>query len=210
MRDPERTGPYFALGGDGLGMEKQQFRSDKVGFAYVGTIEPRKNVLTILQAFELLWASGVDAELTLIGRTEQSARHEIAAVDRLAGERRFKYLGHVDDTTVRNVLRTVRATIFVSAAEGFGIPPFESLTHGVPVIVSPDLPSLNLLPGGGRITLTEVSPHALATAVKELLDDVVAARLWKEAAELTIPTWRDLALNIGAWAQAGAPRNVLG
>src|SRR5436190_6868827 len=102
-------------------MEKQHFEPGKAGFAYLGTIEPRKNILTMLDAFELLWANGVDAELTLIGRMEATAKREALALSRFAGEKRFKYLGHVDDETVRAVLRRVRATIFISAAEGFGI-----------------------------------------------------------------------------------------
>jgi glycosyltransferase involved in cell wall biosynthesis len=202
MRATDRGGPHFALGGDGLKMEKQHFEPGKAGFAYLGTIEPRKNILIMLEAFELLWANGVDAELTLIGRMEATAKREASALSRFAGEKRFKYLGHVDDETVRAVLRRVRATIFISAAEGFGIPPYESLSAGVPVIVSSDLPSMELLPPGGVAVLREVTPQALAAGVKQLLDDGYASRLWKEANELEIPTWRDLAVNIAAWAQA--------
>jgi glycosyltransferase involved in cell wall biosynthesis len=202
MRDPARTGPHFALGGDGLQMEKQAFQPEKAGFAYLGTIEPRKNVLTLLQAFELLWANGVDVELTLIGRMESTAKREALAMSRLAGERRFKYLGHVDDAAVRDVLRRVRATIFISAAEGFGIPPFESLSIGVPVIVSSNLPSIDLLPPGGVIVLEETTPQTVADCVKQLLDDGFARRLWNEASGLEIPTWHDLAVDIAAWTQA--------
>jgi glycosyltransferase involved in cell wall biosynthesis len=202
MRDPTRSGPHFPLGGDGLQIEKQQFRPDKTAFAYVGTIEPRKNVAVVLEAFEQLWASGVDAELIVVGRLDPRATRELPVLERLRGEERFRYLGHVDDATVRTVMRKVRATIFVSAVEGFGIPPYESLSAGIPVIVSSNLPSTDLLPPGGRITVGEVTPQSVAAAVTELLDDDKAARLWNEAARLVIPTWPDFVARLAAWVQA--------
>jgi glycosyltransferase involved in cell wall biosynthesis len=202
MRDHTRTGPHFPLGGDGVQIEKQHFAPDRMSFASIGTIEPRKNVVVILEAFEQLWAESVDAELVVVGRLDTRSTREPPVLERLRNEKRFKYLGHADDMTVRSVMKKVRATLFVSAIEGFGIPPYESLSAGVPVIVSTGLPSTDLLPPGGRITLTEITPWAVAGAVKELLDDRRAAQLWQEAARLTIPTWRDFVSNVASWVQA--------
>jgi glycosyltransferase involved in cell wall biosynthesis len=202
MRDPARTGPHFPLGGDGPQIERQHFNPDKTSFAYIGTIEPRKNVAVILEAFEQLWASGITAELIVMGRLDPRSMREVPVLERLRGEPRFKYLGHVDDATVRSVMQKARATLFVSAVEGFGIPPYESLAAGVPVIVSPKLPSTDLLPPGGRITIPEITPQAVAAAVKELLDDEKAARLWGEAAQLVIPSWRDFVSGVAAWVHS--------
>jgi len=202
MRDPQRVGPHFPLGGDGLQIEKQRFAREKRAFACIGTIEPRKNVAIVLEAFEQLWASGVDTELIVIGRLDTRSTREIPILKRLHGQPRFKYLGHADDATVRSVVKTVRATLFVSSVEGFGIPPYESLSAGVPVVVGPRLPSTDLLPPGGRITLAEITPGAVANAVKELLDDERAARLWAEAAELPVPTWREFVARVAAWVHA--------
>ncbi|TMJ01367.1 MAG: glycosyltransferase family 4 protein [Alphaproteobacteria bacterium] len=202
MRDETRSGPHFPLGGDGPQIEKQHFRPDKTSFAYIGTIEPRKNVAVILEAFEQLWASGVTAELIVIGRLDSRSTREQPMLERLRGEPRFRYLGHVDDATVRAVMQQVRATLFVSAVEGFGIPPYESLAAGVPVIVSPKLPSTDLLAPGGRITIPEITPQAVAAAVKDLLDDEKAARLWREASGLVIPTWRRFVSDLAVWVQS--------
>jgi glycosyltransferase involved in cell wall biosynthesis len=202
MRDPRRTGPHFPLGGDGLQLEKQKFHPGKRTFAYLGTIEPRKNVSIILEGFEQLWARDIDAELVVMGRIDGRSTREPPILKRLERERRFKYLGHVDDGTVREVMRQARATLFISAVEGFGIPPYESLSVGVPVIVSSGLPSTELLAPGGRVTLADLTPEAVAAAVENLLDDRVAARLWKEASRLVIPSWRNFASNLAAWLQA--------
>jgi glycosyltransferase involved in cell wall biosynthesis len=202
MRDPTRAGPYFPLGGDALGTDKQSFSPDKNSFAYIGTIEPRKNVAVILEAFERLWTAGAESELILVGRLDSRSEREARILKRLAAERRLKYLGHADDATVRATLRKARATLFLSAAEGFGIPPYESLAHGVPAIVSAHVPSTNLLAPGGRITLAAVTPGAIIDAVRAMLDDQVAARLFEEARQLTIPSWRGFASDLGAWVQA--------
>src|SRR5215831_11704801 len=77
MRDPARSGPFFPLGGDGVQLGRQQFGSDKRSFAYIGTIEPRKNVVVILEAFEQLWAGGVHADLIVIGRLDARSTREL-------------------------------------------------------------------------------------------------------------------------------------
>jgi glycosyltransferase involved in cell wall biosynthesis len=202
MRSAQRTGPYFPLGGDALSMEAQEFSLEKTAFAYIGTIEPRKNVALILEAFERLWAAGLQSELVVIGRLDSRSTAERPILKRLEAEPRFKYLGHADDATVRDTLRRVRATLFVSAVEGFGIPPYESLSAGIPAIVSPGLPSMDLLPAGGRITLTEVTAQTVEGAIRELLDDRRAAELWSEAARMVVPTWKDFTFNIASWLEA--------
>jgi glycosyltransferase involved in cell wall biosynthesis len=202
MRDPARTGPFFPLGGDGLEMEKQQFSVARTGFSYIGTIEPRKNVAIVLEAFELLWARGVDVPLTIVERLDVRSSRERAMLSRLADEPRLNYLGHVDDATVRDVIRNTRATLFLSAAEGFGIPPLESLSVGVPAIVSAGLPSTDALPPGGRLTIADVTAVNVAAAVESLVNDDTAARLWDEAAQLRIPSWRDFTRNVADWLES--------
>lgn len=201
MRDPKRSGPFFPLGGDGLQMERQLFDAGKATFAYIGTIEPRKNVAIMLEAFKLLWSRGIDAKLTIIGRHDSRAEREAVLLKELANEPRLQYLGHVDDATVRDVMRQTRATLFLSSVEGFGIPPFESLAVGVPAIVSAGLPSTGALPPGGRMTISDITPTVVAAAIERLLNDDFAAELWAEASNLAIPTWRDFAVNVADWLQ---------
>jgi glycosyltransferase involved in cell wall biosynthesis len=201
MRDPTRTGPHFPLGGDALQLEKQKFSADKRSFVFVGTIEARKNIVVVLEAFEQLWKEDIDVDLVMIGRIEATAVREQKALRRMEGRPHFTYHGHAGDAVVRDALRRARATLFVSAEEGFGIPPYESLSAGVPVITSSNLPSMELLPSGGTLTLAEATAQTLAAAVKRMLDDDEAARLWNEAARQVIPTWRDFARNVGAWVQ---------
>jgi glycosyltransferase involved in cell wall biosynthesis len=190
------------LGGDGLRFEKQCFSPERRSFVYFGTIEPRKNVGIILRAFRTLWERGEDCELFVIGRMDSRVQDEGTLINQLQDEPRFHYLGHASDATICDVLRKARATLFVSSEEGFGIPPLESLAAGIPAIVSSTLPSINDLPEGGYLKIDTVSPAAICTAIEFLLVDANASKLWQEAGNLPIPTWRDFASALSNWLHA--------
>lgn len=199
IRNVGRAGPAIPLGGDSVAIPPQKFAPQKRMFTYVGTIEPRKNVADILEAFEGLWLQDIDVELTVIGRMDGRSMREPAILERLKTESRFRYLGHASDSVIRQTLQNTRATLFVSSMEGFGIPPLESLSSGIPVIASANLPSLGMLPIGGRIVLGEISPKAIANAVLQMLDDQFAQKLWGEAGHLRIPTWSGFVQRFASW-----------
>jgi glycosyltransferase involved in cell wall biosynthesis len=103
------------------------------------------------------------------------------------------------DDDIAAAMRVARATIFVSTAEGFGLPPVESLHAGVPVITLADVPSIAMLPPLGQIRLPELGVEAVANAVLALEDDRVAERLWAEAATIELGTWRTFAVQVARW-----------
>jgi len=201
MRGHGSRGPVIALGGDGLAMPRQEFTPARRRYVALGTIEPRKNVAAILEAFARLWQDGSSAELVVIGMMRGGTAREAEWLARLAGEANFRYLGVADDARLREVLRGARALVFASRSEGFGLPPIEALHAGIPVIVSAHIPSIAMLPPLGQIRLAEPCAAAIEAAVRALEDDGTAARLWQEAASLQIPTWRDSARAFAEWAQ---------
>ncbi len=199
MREERRDGPVIVLGGDGLGLGAQRFFPGRAGYVVLGSIEPRKRVAAILEAFVALWAAGSQAPLTVVGRLLPHAQQEIELMATLRNQPLFRHLDHASDTAVREVLAGARAMIFASEGEGFGLPPFESLYHGIPVIVSASVPSIEMLPAHGQLRLEEVSARCIAAAVRSLEDDAVADRLWAETARLEIPSWRDFAETFARW-----------
>ena len=104
---------------------------------------------------------------------------------------------------MREALSRARALVSASLAEGFGLPPLEALAAGIPVIVPEDMPSVRLLVPLGQIRLGRVDAGTIAEAVRAMLDDEVAARLWAEAAGLAVPGWEDFARALAAWVQEG-------
>jgi len=194
----------IGLGADGLGMPPQRFTPERRDFVVLGTIEPRKNTAAAMRAFRQLWAEGVDAGLILIGVVEQDALAEQALLRELHGHKRFRHGANLPDEGVRTALAGARALLFPSEGEGYGLPAVEALHAGIPVIVSAGLPALEELPASGQVRLPEVSPEAIGDAVRSLMDDAVAARLWADAGRMRLPGWRDFARSVAGWVQGGS------
>jgi glycosyltransferase involved in cell wall biosynthesis len=201
LRQAAPLAPVFPPGGNGLDLPLQSFEPERRLFVTVGTIEPRKNVASILEAFEKLWRAGSEAALTLVGDMKESAKKERQILERLAGDPRLQSIGPVSDERLRSIMTRARATVFASTSEGFGVPPYESLAVGIPVIVTEDLPSIQLIPSLGQIRLPRPDADSIAAAVAKLMDDEFARSLWREAANVRIPTWEDLARRVSAWVQ---------
>jgi glycosyltransferase involved in cell wall biosynthesis len=202
MRGRGRRGPVIPLGADGLGLARQRFAPQRNRYVSFGTLEPRKNVAAVLEAFARLWAEGCDAELVLVGSLGERTEHEMMWLHRLRAEPRLRYLRHADDATLRETLAGARAMVFTSEAEGFGLPPVEALNAGIPVIVSARIPSIEMLAPGGQIRLPRVDAEAVAAAVRSMQDDTTAARLWHEAARVPTHTWREFAAEVERWMLA--------
>jgi glycosyltransferase involved in cell wall biosynthesis len=204
VRRPETDGPVFVLGGDGLELGRQKFDSKKISFLLIGTIEPRKRVAEVLEAFEALSQRGSAAKLMVVGRLLPSASRERELLGHLATCASIHYSGEISDDELKVLFRRARATLFVSEAEGFGIPLYESLSSGIPVICSArGIPSLASIAAEGQIRLEEVSAASIANAVEHLMNASVARRIWDEASSIRIPTWKDFARDIAHWVQTG-------
>ncbi len=122
-------------------------------FVILGTIEPRKNHLLLLQIWRQLVAEGFQPmpHLHIIGRRGWSIENVIAMLDRCAAIRPFvSEHPQSDDAQVRSLLLSSNALLFPSFAEGFGLPLMEAAQLGVPVIAS-DLPVFReIIARGGR------------------------------------------------------------
>lgn len=195
------TGPVIPMGADGLGLERQAFAPVRRTFVMLGTIEPRKNAASVMRAFQALWREGVAAKLVMIGTVASDATEERNLLAELAADPRFRLMEHASDAEICAALRTARAMVFPSEGEGFGIPPMEALHAGVPVIVASGLPALAGQPPAGQIRLDTVDPVTIAAAVRTMLDDKEAVRLWTEAAGLHVSGWADFARSTAHWVQ---------
>jgi glycosyltransferase involved in cell wall biosynthesis len=203
-RDAGRTGkpigPVLPLGADGLGRSAPTF--DPVGrrFTVIGTLEPRKNVMAVLDAFAQLWTEKVNVELVFAGRMGWLGEDDQRRVRELArSEHHFTWHDHPSDAEVAELIRSCRATLYPSLAEGFGLPPLESLALGVPVIVSDCIPSVRDLGPQGQIRLQTADVDSIRGAVRRMLDDSEARRLREEIARLRLPDWQGFGRGIAAW-----------
>jgi len=109
-------------------------------FIAVGSIEPRKNHLFMLEAFEQVWPAEPDAVLVIVGRISGDAGPTLARLSAhpMLGQRLFVYHDG-SDTELDYLYRHARALLFPSAVEGFGLPLVEARQRGCLVLAS-DIP----------------------------------------------------------------------
>ena len=143
-------------------------RGDSILF--VGTLEPRKNISGLLDAYTMLRAAQPDAPpLILAGRARSSLANELnrISVGPLAGH--VQQLGYVSDQQKQDLYRNARFLVLPSLEEGFGLPVLEAMACGVPVVVS-NRGSLPEVAGAAATPVDANDTRALATAMAHLLD----------------------------------------
>jgi glycosyltransferase involved in cell wall biosynthesis len=192
-----RHAAVMRLGADGLKAVPTQAQAAPI-FTVVGTIEPRKRHPLVLDAFERLWAAGCDYRLIVIGPPGP----DNALIERLrqySRTRQLTWSASASDDEVAGALARSSAMVFVSDAEGYGLPPLEALAAGCPVVVSDDLPALDGLSAAGQVRLREVTAESVAEAVRTLADPASNAA-YRDAIEgLGLPTWKHFAVEIEQW-----------
>jgi glycosyltransferase involved in cell wall biosynthesis len=202
------TGPILTPGADGLRIERQAWHDSRRGYVALGSIDTRKNQHLIVEAFSRLWSAGHHVPLTLIGRAFEG--HKLAW---LKAASRFPLFGWMDgatDADIANAMRATRATIYLSENEGFGLPPVESVSCGVPAIVAASCPSAVGEHSVGMLRLQQVTPDLIAAAVLTLEDRAAATALWKNAGSVQLGTWRTFAEATATWADGGGLEMALG
>jgi glycosyltransferase involved in cell wall biosynthesis len=137
---------------------------------FFGTLEARKNVVGLLDAYELLLSSGRrPPELVLAGKETDASRDWLERITRppLAGHAR--HIGYVEPADRQKLYAGARLLVLPSFEEGFGIPVLEAMTLGIPVIAS----NRGALPEvlGDAGVLVEPQPPAIADALAKMIDD---------------------------------------
>ena len=108
---------------------------DPKRFLSVATLEPRKGHADIVEAFQTLWADGVDAHLTFVGRPGWGTTALQASLRELeATEPRFSWISDADDARLASEYARAGTLVAASYAEGFGLPLIEAARHGCAVI----------------------------------------------------------------------------
>ena len=138
---------------------------------YVGTIQPRKNLARLIEAFErLVRRQRIGWDLTLVGRRGWLSEEyeKMVAAKGLAG--RVHFPGYLPDGAVAALMQSALFFVFPSLFEGFGLPVLEAQTTGVPVMCANN----SALPEIAGDTALLVDPHdvdAIAAAMLRLSQD---------------------------------------
>ena len=115
---------------------KEIYRLPEKYILCLSTLEPRKNMRLLIEAFsELTKEKKIDTNLVLAGRKGWLMDDLLSNLDKKTVDR-IHFTGFVDDDLLPYVYRNAQIFVFPSVYEGFGVPPIEAMSMGIPVISS--------------------------------------------------------------------------
>lgn len=172
-------------------------------FLFVGSIEPRKNLSLVLDAYAALPpAIQQRYPLVLAGAEGWRREHFQARLSRLVDAGLVRELGYAPHDALPALYAGCAGFVFPSTYEGFGLPPLEAMACGAPVIVSRKA-SLPEVVGDGALLVSGDDVDELAEALRQLAEDAAGAAAlgargraragefsWDRAATETIAAYR--------------------
>jgi glycosyltransferase involved in cell wall biosynthesis len=147
------------------------YRLPRRYFLFVGTLQPRKNLGRLLQAFARVTRSGGDGiGLVFAGRPAVGAADLRRQAANLGVDDRVTWLSYVPEEHKASLYAGAVALVFPSLYEGFGLPPLEAMAWGAPVIAS-NSSSLPEVVGSAGLLIDPYDVGGLANAMMRILDD---------------------------------------
>lgn len=138
----------------------------------IGTIQPRKNYVRLIDAFaQLLKQSSEELTLVIAGGKGWMFDDIFTEVTRLGLERRVRFTGFIDDVDLPALYSNASMLVYPSLYEGFGLPVLEAMACGVPSIGS-NVSSIPEVIGNAGLLVDPFDINAIATAMHRLLHDV--------------------------------------
>jgi len=137
----------------------------------VGTLEPRKNHVLLLDAYAALReVPDVPHKLVIAGRKGWLCEGVFRRVEELSLEEDIIFLGFVSDEDLPALYRLADVFVFPSLYEGFGLPPLEAMACATPVIAS-DTSSLPEVVDDAGLLVRPDDPAVLADTIRRVLND---------------------------------------
>lgn len=138
-------------------------------FLLVGTIEPRKGHKQTLNAFNLLWEEGINANIVIVGKVGWMMNEFVEDLQKHPEmNHRLFFLEGISDEFLEKIYDNAVCLIAASEGEGFGLPLIEAAHHNLALIVR-DIPIFREVAGNCAHYFSGLEPAALATAIKEWL-----------------------------------------
>ncbi|GIV26708.1 MAG: glycosyl transferase [Bacteroidia bacterium] len=185
---------------------KAQFTNGKNYFLYVGSIHPRKNIIGLINAFNLYKKNSLtDDKLVIVGRFFWGKREVMDVVEKSPFKNDIIFTGRLNDDTTMVLMKFAKALVMVSFYEGFGVPVIEAMQLGTPVICS-NTTALNEVAGNAALKVNPQDIQEIAKGmqtistnsevVKNLISkgkeqaqkynwDISANKLWDEIMKLS-------------------------
>ncbi len=167
---------------------------------YVGTLEPRKNLTTLLSAYAEI-ARRHDVPLLVGGGKGWLYDAVFQRLEELGLRERVHFVGYIEEEELPLWYAAATVFVFPSIYEGFGMPPLEAMACGTPVITS-NSSSLPEVVGDAGLMVAPTDASAFATALDQVLSDAALhdelrtrglvraqAFAWRTTAERTLAAY---------------------
>jgi glycosyltransferase involved in cell wall biosynthesis len=173
---------------------------------YVGSINGRKNVARLFEAYARVRARHPEVTLVVGGKRQWQTAEIDATFRRLDLGDNIHFTGYLDDADLPALYSAAAAFVFPSLYEGFGLPPLEAMACGTPVVTS-NVSSLPEVTGEAALLVDPLDVAGLAAAIGRVIDDpALAATLrarglaraqqftWERAARETLAIYNQVRL----------------
>lgn len=137
---------------------------------FVSTLEPRKNVVNILRAFELVVEWGYPGQLLMVGRWGWRTRAIADKLESSPVRDRIRHLDYVTGARLPSIYAGAEALVFPSVLEGFGLPILEAMACGLPVITA-GLSAMPEVAGPAAVYVDPDKPHSIASGIASVTED---------------------------------------
>ena len=148
--------------------EKTYSVKQKKYILFVGTIQPRKNLETLIDTFEKFIQTNKNFKLVIVGKKGWLYDDIFEKVKKLKLEDKVIFTGHITDEDLVSYYKNAFCLALPSLYEGFGMPVLEALALGVPVIAS-DIPVLREVAGPAAMYVPPGSEDEMAHVLSDLL-----------------------------------------
>jgi len=151
---------------------REEFTGRSPYFLYVGALNPRKNLVNLLRAFDLMCAlhSEEDIKMLVVG----NKMFGTGAIEQAYKMMRFKdrvvFKGHLDTAKLNRVYGAAVALAYVSYFEGFGIPIVEAFRSNCPVITS-NVTSMPEVAGDAALLVDPFNVEEISNALSRMLNE---------------------------------------
>ncbi len=198
----------------------KRFDIQKSYLLFVGTVQPRKNLVRLIEAFSRMVNSDSlilnpssfiirDLSLVIVGSKGWLADDIYQAPAKYGVASRVKFLGHVDDVYLPALYSGAKALVFPSLYEGFGLPILEAMAVGCPVLTS----GISSMPEVAEDAALYVNPYDIENITSGLIDildrnkgqelrvkglEQVKKFSWEKAARATLKVLEDVFKNQNA------------
>ncbi|MEJ5310704.1 MAG: glycosyltransferase family 1 protein [Anaerolineae bacterium] len=185
---------------------------------FIGRLQPRKNLVRLIEAFAHLAPDRPDLSLVLAGPAGWLAEPIRARVQALGLEGRVIFPGYVAAGDKAALLSGALVFAYPSLYEGFGFPVLEAQACGVPLLTS-NTSSLPEVAGDGGLLVDPLDTSAIATGLARLLDDAMLRRTlialgsanlrrfsWEAAARTVLSVIEDLFHPLTPWDKQKYPK----